>query len=97
MGFFSLLAELVFKDLQERKYPYLKLGYTSMKPSFTQIYSSRSGVAKNILTTDINTVGSLSMPEIECAKIFLEDIYNQTTKSEIMKWIRKHSGLANND
>lgn len=97
MGFFSLLTELVFKDLQKTKYVHLKLGYTSMKPTFTQIYSSRQEVAKKILATDIKTISSLSMPEVECAKTFLEDVYNQTTKSEMMRWIRKYSGLAHND
>jgi len=97
MGFFSLLTEIVFKDLQERKYPGLKLGYTSMKPSFTQIYSARSEIAKEILNTDINTIDFLNMPELECAGTFLEDIYNQTSKSEVMSWIREHSGLANDN
>lgn len=97
MGFFSLLTEIVFKNLQERKYHGLKLGYTSMKPSFTQIYSTRSEIAKEILSTDISTINSLSMPELECAGTFLEDIYNQTSKSEVMSWIREHSGLANDN
>lgn len=97
MGFFSLVAELICKDLQERRYPHLKLGYTSMKPTFTQIYSSRSGVAGDILSANINTVDSLTMPEVTCAKTFLGDVYNQTTESEVMRWIRRYSDLVIDD
>ncbi len=94
MGFFSLLTELVWCDLREQKYPNLELGFTSMKPTFTQIYSKREDEAEKILSAHSGNDHELRMPPIPSAQSVLDDIYGATYTSEFMKWIKTHAELA---
>lgn len=94
MGFFSLLTELVYSDLRDRYYDDLRLGYTSMKPTFSQIYSNRNDLAKQILDKNLESLSEQKMPEICNAREFLADIYNQRYETNLMDWIRKKSGIV---
>jgi thymidylate synthase len=93
MGFFAFVTELVYKDLKERL-PHnlaekLKLGYVTMKTSFTQIYDKTHDAALALLTAGpIDPALSDNMPLIENAHDTLQDIYSQTS---IVKWIHKYA------
>lgn len=100
MGFFAFVTELIYIDLKTRLAPEkaknLKLGYVTIKTNFTQIYdktrhralSLLEKVAQNAITTYTNT-----MPLIENAQETLQDIYQQTAKTNIMQWIYKNAEL----
>ncbi len=96
MGFFAFVTELVYKDLKERL-PHdlaenLKLGYVTMKTSFTQIYDKTRDAALALLTeSPIDPAISDNMPFIENAHDALQDIYSQTSTTPIMEWIHKHA------
>ncbi len=95
MGFFSFLTELVYKDLKERlpkKARDLKLGFVSMKTSFTQIYDKTRDAALALLNCT-DTASDDKMPMIENARDTLKDIYEQTAKTPIMQWIYEHAEL----
>ena len=92
IGFFSLLTELVWCDLRERKYSSLELGFTSMKPTFTQIYAKRNGDAKKVLVA--HNGSGLEMPPITSAHAVLCDIYNSINASEVMGWIQTNAELV---
>jgi thymidylate synthase len=106
IGFFSVLTELVYKDLKERlpltMSQKLKLGYTVMKTNFTQIYDQTKKQAQDLVDevqTDINldtknmTGHTNQMPEIESAEKLLDDIQSKTVKTPFMQWIYKHAEL----
>lgn len=100
MGFFSFLTELLYKDLQERlplKQAWqLKLGYTSVKSNFTQIYDQTKDKALELiegLTCEedaeklADAEQSIQTPEIENAEMLLQDIYNKSKKTKFMQWV----------
>jgi len=91
MGFFSLLTELVYADLVQRGHQNLRLGHTTMKTTFTQIYSSRNGIAKSIEEKPQEATTTIQMPVIEDARLFLQDIYEGTHESSIMRWIHENA------
>jgi thymidylate synthase len=98
MGFFSLLTELVCKDLQERGHTDLLLGYTMMKSTFTQFYYSKAHVADEIDSRSLhnkqNPLGKkVIMPCITSAKDVLQDIKNGTTNSQLCSWLVQNSNL----
>jgi thymidylate synthase len=89
IGFFSFLHELVFQDLVEKGVKNLQLGSTIMKTSFTQIYDKTLNKALEALNGE--ALNHLSMPTISNAAQVLEDIYQQSFKSDIMQWIEKNT------
>lgn len=96
MGFFSFVTELVYKDLMQKlpaeKSKNLKLGYTTMKTNFTQIYDKTRTQALKLADSQVEPiVYHTDMPEITDAEETLKDIYNQTAHSAVMKWIYKHA------
>ncbi|MEX0940400.1 MAG: thymidylate synthase [Candidatus Babeliales bacterium] len=101
MGFFSFVTELVYKNLKERlDYPkkeQLNLGYVTMKTNFTQIYDKTSKQALGLLNTLEKQDKNLyiePMPSINDAQETLNDIYNETQKTPVMKWIHKHANFC---
>lgn len=101
MGFFAFLTELVYADLKEHlpkdEAAELKLGYVTMKTTFTQIYDKTRTSALCLLKRSqlLNAISSdnqyHAMPAIESARETLQDIYNGTCKTAIMQWIHKHA------
>ncbi len=93
MGFFSLVTELLFADLIERGVTDLELGYCMMKSNLTQLYDSQLDRAQKIEANQETCVNlkEYQMPEIKSAKALLNDIYNNTKESEVMKWCVKYS------
>jgi thymidylate synthase len=91
MGFFSLLTELVYADLVQRGHQNLRLGHTTMKTTFTQIYSSRNNIARSIEEKPQEAATDIQMPAIEDARLFRRDIYEGTHESSIMRWIHENA------
>lgn len=96
MGFFSLILELVYKDLQERLFftdgQNLKLGFVAMKTNFTQIYDkTKNGVMSLLEKGKIEIENIEPMPEIENAQLVLHDIYFGECTTPIMQWIKKYA------
>jgi len=95
IGFFSFVTELIYKDLKQRlpkKTKKLSLGYTMMKTNFTQIYDKkRTSVLKLLKNNTKLSAYKIDMPEIHDAQETLNDIYNNTKHTAIMKWIDKHA------
>ena len=69
----------------------LKLGYTMMKANFTQIYNRTRPQALKLLEKKCNDKYTTDMPEITDAKAVLQDIYNKTNNTLLMKWIQKNA------
>ncbi|MEA2056781.1 MAG: thymidylate synthase [Patescibacteria group bacterium] len=91
MGFFSFLLELIYTHLKEGNPKLdLELGYTTMQPTFTQIYDHGISRAKKIIESK-NKPQNLKMPKIKNAKLLLKDIYNNSTNHDFIKWIHKYS------
>lgn len=98
MGFFSFLTEFVYKTLKA-KLPLslgeeLKLGYTSMKTNFTQIYEKTKQQAIALVEgvpDDYEIEINFEMPQIDDSQKLLSDVYNKTQKSKFMKWIYDHA------
>ncbi|SFX61614.1 thymidylate synthase [Thermoactinomyces sp. DSM 45891] len=90
MGFFSFLTELVYQDLVDRGIQDLKLGYTMMASNFTQIYDRHAEKALDISDSFVHQE-SVMMPKITNASEVLEDIYNGTANSEVMKWVYENA------
>ena len=103
MGFFSFVTELVYKDLKEKlpadQAAQLKLGYTAMKTTFTQIYDKTRNPALDLLEKKEETHNYVTdMPAIENAQEVLDDIYSLETKtpnSPVMKWVIAHAKYTN--
>lgn len=99
MGFFSFVAELVYKDLKQKltleQSKKLCFGYVAMKTNFTQIYDKTRTQTLKISEVFKNCQEpySTDMPEIYDAEETLKDIYNQTAHSPVMKWIYKNAQL----
>jgi thymidylate synthase len=94
MGFFSFVHELIYKDLLQREpilFKNLKLGSTSIQCICTQIYSMTREKALNLLKYKNSNFTRFDMPVIDNAKQVLEDIYNQSSHSEVMKWIYQNT------
>ncbi|WP_027622516.1 thymidylate synthase [Acetivibrio clariflavus] len=97
IGFFSLLTELVFVELKRKRYQQLKLGYTMMKTSFTQVYLRTLSKAQEIIDTmrlNPNYEKLDMMPSITDSEKFLSDIYNLEMKTPLMKWIYEKAELV---
>lgn len=92
IGFFSFLTELVCQDLKDRGFDNLKLGYTTMKTNFTQIYDRHIKKSEDILKSLV-PCNKVLMPPIRNAKEVLQDIYSGTLHSEVMKWIYEKASL----
>lgn len=101
MGFFAFVTELVFQDLKERlpqeQSEKLQLGYVTMRTSFTQIYDRTRDKALALLQ-HINEQGNfvplqpgLDMPVIDNAQATLQDIYQGTCHTPVMRWIYEHA------
>lgn len=99
MGFFSFVHELVYQTLYEKGLQTLLLGNTIMKTSFTQIYDKTIDKAHSMLLENIENVNNeytnLFMPIIDDASLVLSDIYNGTSKSDVIKWIIQHAKVHN--
>ena len=93
MGFFSLVTELVFATLKKHSYPELRLGHTTMKSIFTQIYDKTREQALSLLGDHTPYDVCDAMPPILNPDILIGDIYNGTSNSEIMKWVCKYANL----
>lgn len=95
MAFFSFLTELVCADLNRRSSSTFKLGSTSIKCTFTQIYDAGRAKADQILEnyTAKHNAHSFRMPLIVDAEAVLKDIYERSTTSNVMKWIYQHSSF----
>ncbi len=99
MGFFSFVTELVYNDLKSRlpeeKAKDLKLGHVTMKANFTQIYDkTRTQVLALLAKDHSEKMTEEVMPKIENAAEVLNDIYNETSNTRIMKWIYEHAELS---
>lgn len=99
MGFFSFLNELVYRDIKERlgeKAEDLKLGHTTMKTNFTQIYDkTRTAALKMVKLYDSNQPYKTDMPIIYDAQETIKDIYNKTQHTPVMKWIYNNAQFEN--
>jgi thymidylate synthase len=96
MGFFSFLNELVYEDLIKSNddNSQLKLGYTMIKCSFTQIYDKTAFKAEEALERSRNgNYPSILMPPINNAMETLADIYNGTKETRLMEWIFTNADL----
>lgn len=97
MGFFSFVAELVYRDLKSRlpkeQADELKLGPVTMRTNFTQIYDKTRSDAVKLMDATVSS-NSDRMPEIENAQAVLNDIYNGTANTSVMKWIKDHAELS---
>jgi len=95
MAFFSLVNELVYKDVKERlpekKSAELKLGYTMMKTNFTQIYDKTRTPALKLL--DKKSDIKIEMPPVHDAQETLSDIYKKTAHTPLVKWIHENAKL----
>ncbi len=91
IGFFSLLTELLWKDLCERGLNGLSLGYCMMKTCFTQIYFDKSELVDMITDRASQPRVEIFMPKITSAKEVLDDISKKTSTSELMLWCNKYS------
>jgi thymidylate synthase len=94
MGFFSFVHELIYKDLLQREprlFKNLKLGSTSIQCICTQIYAMTREKALNLLNNKNSNFHQFDMPVIDNAKQVLEDIYNQSSNSKVMKWIYQNA------
>ncbi|HSW88270.1 MAG TPA: thymidylate synthase [Candidatus Saccharimonadales bacterium] len=91
MGFFSLLTELIWKDLSERGMTGVKLGYCMMKTCFSQLYYDKNELVETVLEKADQPTPQIMMPEINSAKMLLEDIYNKTSSSDVMQWCHTHA------
>lgn len=96
MGFFAFVTELVYQDLKERlpeeDANKLKLGHVTMKTNFTQIYDKTRPAALSLLDCT-NPASDDKMPRIDNAQETLKDIYGQTARTAVMKWIYKNAEL----
>lgn len=88
-GFFSFVLELMHVDLVNRGHTDLKLGYCTMRSIFTQLYSSRTSLKEEVLTKRNSQINEIFMPKIREAKSILDDIKNNTNKSELLQWCEK--------
>jgi thymidylate synthase len=88
ISFFSFVHELLWRDLIERGYSDLRLGSTTMKTSFTQIYDTTYTKA---LSIGERRDEDIKMPAIESASDVLDDIRSGTEATEVLKWITKHA------
>ena len=96
MGFFSFLNELVYTQLNESGKYNLRLGHTSIKCSFTQIYDQSEKIAEQVLKLSKKKKPfKRQMPFIENAEMTLRDIYNREQNTAIMKWINENADLKN--
>jgi len=100
MGFFSFVNELVYKNLKEKlgeKAEDLKLGHTTMKTNFTQIYDkTRTTALKMVETYEKNKQPyTTDMPQIYDAQETLKDIYNKTQHTPVIKWIYNNAEFKN--
>lgn len=95
MGFFSLITELVYSYLLITAYPDLKLGHTTMKTVFTQIYdkTNKQALALCEHNSSKNKLESEPMPLISDPMCLLDDIYKGSMNSQIMKWAFKNSEI----
>jgi thymidylate synthase len=96
MGFFSFVNELMFGLLKE-KYPEITLGHTTMRANFTQIYDKTKNEALKLKSnfSDKDNSERDYMPPIDNANQVLEDIYDDTSNSSVMQWIRQKADLNN--
>lgn len=101
MGFFSLVSELVYKDIKEfyedsETELSLELGHVMMKTNFTQIYDKTKDAALKLLEKPLNSY-STDMPVINNAQDMLSDIGSVSginknkIKTNTMKWIQEHA------
>jgi thymidylate synthase len=95
MGFFSLITELVWKDLKERGLKSLKLGYCTIKSNLTQLYDDRLKWAEEVEANKNKKINPKlrQMPPISSAKELLKDIYTGGKKSHMVKWCIANSIL----
>lgn len=96
MGFFSFVAELVYRDLKQKlpaeKACDLKLGYVEMKTNFTQIYDKTRKSALSLLDKQSEIENyKTDMPEIDDAQKVLNDIYSNLQVTNVMKWLKEHA------
>lgn len=99
MGFFSFLTELVYAGLRQKlkeKTAGLRLGPTTMKTTFTQIYDRTKkealAIFKNSMESSpkkFTTPTQVSMPEIDNAEKVLSDIYQGTQETPVLQWIHQ--------
>lgn len=89
-GFFSFVLELAHRDLVDRGHTDLKLGYSMMKATFTQLYDSRKKLEEEILAKRDQEIAPVFMPRITYAKAVLDDISNGTAISEIIQWCQEN-------
>ncbi len=90
IGFFSFVQELLYVHLKQanpKQFSELKLGPIFVKALFTQIYDFSRERVLNILKKKKNKNITDKMPYIENAEQVLNDIYNHTAHSNIVKWI----------
>jgi thymidylate synthase len=100
MAFFSFLTELVYANLKQKlptnEGSRLKLGPTTMKTTFTQIYDQTREKALEMLKKKLHnqTIKTrILMPHIDDAQETLKDIYAGTQNTSVVKWLNKHAKL----
>jgi thymidylate synthase len=97
LGFFSFLNELMCQMLREKKYPDLKLGYTTMRTTFTQIYDkTRNRVLRLLDRVDNNPKPRkpIIMPPAEGTKTYA-DIMKSRNNSKVVSWINRMAKKQN--
>ncbi len=91
MAFFSLLNELLWRDLCERGVKNLGLGYCMMRTCFTQIYIDKSGLVDSVLERAQLPRETMLMPVISSASEVIADIVHQTSNSQLVRWCHQHA------
>ncbi|MFA6119332.1 MAG: thymidylate synthase [Parachlamydiales bacterium] len=90
IGFFSFVQELLYQNLKQKdpmQFSNLKLGPTFIKTLFTQIYDFSRDRVLEILNKKKDKKIIEIMPAIDDAELVLNDIYNHSANSQVMKWI----------
>jgi len=96
IGFFSFVQELLYADLKKQnleKFKDLKLGPIFIKTLFTQIYDFSRDRVLNLLNKKVDENIIDKMPKIENANLVLDDIYNKSSISPVIKWIYEKGDL----
>lgn len=98
MGFFSLLTELFAADIGKRMDSKIHPGRTLLHTSFTQIYDKTRNKASDVLAKAREPLlWRDSMPPIDDAITFLNDVYGGTRGTLLMQWIWDHADWSSDE
>jgi thymidylate synthase len=94
IAFFSFLTELIAVDLTARLGRSVAVGSTTVVCAFTQIYqTNRPHLEKLLQLAPDKDVSAIRMPAISEASTVIRDIYNDSSDSAVVRWIRRYAEL----